>query len=486
MNLPILSSWFYAIPVVIGIALVVAYVILVRQTKKEKCKQCGTKNPIEATQCEQCGESLMMPRPDAKGVLGAVGSLLGIAPFVLLALNVQDYSDPPIPELIIVGIGFLLFIIGIVIVASLKNLRIRIKQRATIAHASFFGGYCAKCGTEMLGGMEKCLKCGWKVNAEKPNWAIASKNGKAGLPVVDLKITCYKCKTENAIAVLKCKECGANLLSYKPVWLRVSYFVASVLFSLGTGWIVMRAFEDPDVFEGLDAIGFGVISLTLITIVMPFYGLYLALSGGKLPELLAERAERHLKGNPWQALEDYGHALELATVQEHARIMSNRMKVYRSLGLAQNATREELAITYARERNPQGGFGLFMAGNIFGDSFSQGYLGGISKQARKDREKMFSEGRAIILGYCPVCKEALELNNEFKCPNSEKAGAPKHSGKPKFLQYVIPADAEAGKAAVLRAMEAGNRALRNRMVTIVLLVFGAAALCSLFNYLTSL
>jgi hypothetical protein len=85
-----------------------------------------------------------------------------------------------------------------------------------------------------------------------------------------------------------------------------------------------------------------------------------------------------------------------------------------------------------------------------------------------------------------VCKEALELNNEFKCPNSEKAGAPKHSGKPKFLQYVIPADVEAGKAAVLRAMEAGNRALRNRMVTIVLLVFGAAALCSLFNYLTSL
>jgi hypothetical protein len=84
-----------------------------------------------------------------------------------------------------------------------------------------------------------------------------------------------------------------------------------------------------------------------------------------------------------------------------------------------------------------------------------------------------------------VCKEALELNNEFKCPNSEKAGAPKHSGKPKFLQYVIPADVEAGKTAVLRSMEAGKRVLRNRFISIALVIMLAVGLCSLFNYLAS-
>jgi hypothetical protein len=248
----------------------------------------------------------------------------------------------------------------------------------------------------------------------------------------------------------------------------------------------MRAFQDPDVFEGLDAIGFGVISLTLITIVMPFYGLYLAFSGGKLHELLNERANRLQNSQPWQALEDLGHALELAPIQEHAQIMTTRMNLYSSLGLMQNATREELAITYAKERNPQGGMGLFIAGNIFGDSFSTGYLRGISKQARKNREKMYGEGRAIVLGYCSVCKEAIELNNEFKCPKSEKAKAPKHSGKPKFLQYVIPADVEAGKVAVMKAMEAGNQALRRRLVSIALVILAGIGLCSLFNYLTSL
>lgn len=411
--------------------------------------------------------------------------LAGIAPLFLLAFSARRYGDPPVTELIVAAIGLGLFVIGFIVVFSMPNRRIKLKQKAMVSHTDFYGGFCAKCGTEMLGGWTQCPKCGWKINAEKPNWAIAAKNGKRGLPVVELKVTCYKCKAENAPNALKCDKCHVDLLAYKPIWLRVGYFVACVLVSLVTGWLAYRAYSDPNLQEGLSLIGFGAISLTLITIVMPFYGLYLAFSGGKLPELLSERASRHLNIQPWQALEDFGHALELAPIQEHAQIMTNRMNLYQSLGLMQNATREELAITYARESNPQGGMGLFIAGNVFGDSFSKGYLSGISKQARKQREKMYAEGRAIVVGYCPTCKEAVKLNTEFKCPNSEKAGAELHHGKPKFLQYVIPADVEAGKANVSRAMEAGKKALRNRFVTIAMVIIIGIGLCSLFNYLVS-
>jgi ribosomal protein L40E/uncharacterized membrane protein YeaQ/YmgE (transglycosylase-associated protein family) len=485
MYLPIFPTWFYAIPLVIGVALIVGYVVLVRHTTNEKCKSCGATNSIEANRCAQCGESLMLPRPEAKQALGAVGSLLGVAPLLLLAIGAKNYPEAPIPELVISGIGIILFIVGMVVVASMKNNRIRIKQKATIIHTSFFGGFCAKCGMEMLGNWEKCPKCGWKVSAEKPNWATAAKNGKTGLPQVDLKVICPKCKTENSSASAKCKKCKANLLTYESVGQRIVYLIGSLIVSFVAGWLALQIYENPDLQEGFSTLGFGMVTLLLIAVVMPIWGLYRALSHGSLTEMLTDRASRHSKDQPWQALEDLGHALELAPIQEHSQIMTKRMSLYQALGLMQNATREELAITYATERNPQGGMGLFIAGNVFGDSFSKGYLSGISKQARKAREKMYAEGRAIVVGYCPICKEAVELNNEFKCPNAENANAPKHSGKPKFLQYVIPADVEAGKAAVLRAMEAGNKALRSRIVSIGLVIILAVGLCSLFNYLVS-
>jgi ribosomal protein L40E len=486
VDLPISPSWLSPLILVVAIGLIATYSVAATRQKTERCPHCGAMNPLESAKCAKCGGSTYLTRQNGFALAGAlVGMLLGMAPLMLLLLSVQNYPDPPVPELIVVAIGIAVFIAGFVVLVRMPARRMRLKQHAAIHHTDFYGGYCAKCGTEMLGGWEECPTCGWKVSADKPNWAIASKNGKT-LPQVDLKVICHKCQAENLPSATVCKKCKANLLSYESVWQRLGYFVVSILFSLGAGWLAFRIFENPELDEGFSALGFGMISLVLIAVGMPIWGLYRAFSHGSLTELLTERAGRQNKTQPWQALEDLGHALELAPIQEHAQIMTMRMSLYSSLGLMQNATREELAITYAKERNPQGGMGLFIAGNMFGDSFSQGYLRGISKQARKDREKMYTEGRAIVVGYCPVCMEAIELNNEFKCPNSEKASAPKHSGKPKFLQYVVAADLEAGKAAVLKAKEAGDKVLRSRIVTIVTVIIGAAALCSLFNYLTSL
>lgn len=483
MNFPIFPIWLSPLILLIAIGLIATFVVLTARTKTERCPQCRAINPIEISKCAKCGASTYMVRRDSLSIIGILGMILGLAPFILLMMSAQNYPDPPIPELIISAIGVVVFIAGFVILLTMPARRLKRKQQATILHTTFYGGFCAKCGTEMLGNWEKCPKCGWKVNAEKPNWATVAKNGKTGLPQVELKVFCPKCKTENSPTASKCKKCKANLLTYESVWQRFAYFFVSLIFSFIAGWIALRIFENPELQEGFSALGFGLISLTLIAIGMPFWGLWRALSHGSLTEMLTERATRHDKEQPWQALEDLGHALELAPIQEHAQIMTRRMNLYQALGLTQNATREELAITYATERNPQGGMGLFIAGNVFGDSFSKGYLSGISKQARKAREKMYAEGRAIVVGYCPICKEAAELTNEFKCPNADKAKGLKHSGKPKFLQYVIPADVEAGKIAVLRAMEAGNKALRNRIVSIALVIILAVGLCSLFSYL---
>ena len=483
MDFPIFPVWLSPSILVASIVLLVSYAVLSVREKTEQCRHCGTPNPVEAMRCAQCGESMALPRQGWYTALGALGMILGFVPLILLALSAQRYPDPPLQELVVSGIGILVFIGGFVVLLTMPARKVKRKQRATVLSTNFYGGYCAKCGTEMLGGWVKCAKCGWKVNPEKPNWATAAKNGKTGLPQVDLRVSCPRCKTENSPASVKCTKCRTNLLTYESVWQRFLYFFISLLVSLGAGWLALRIFENPDLDEGLSALGFGLITLILLAVGMPIWGLYRALSHGSLTEMLTQRAGRLSKTQPWQALEDLGHALELAPVQEHAQIMATRMNLYQSLGLMQNATREELAITYAKERNPQGGMGLFIAGNVLGDSFSKGFLSGISKQARKDREKMYAEGRAIVLGYCPVCEEAVELTSDFRCPNAEKGSAPKHSGKPKFLQYVIPADVEAGKVAVLKAMEAGHRALRNRIVAIVMVIIISAGLCSLFNYL---
>jgi len=482
MNFPDIPIWLAPLTLVIGVLLMAAYIALSLRAKTERCRHCGTENPIAASKCENCSESMLLPRMEWRSILGALGMMMGFAPLLLLLVSIERYSEPPIPELIVAGIGLMLFVGGTAVLAWMPRRKIKVKQKATIQHLTFYGGFCGKCGTELLGGWSKCPKCGWKVSSDKPNWATAAKNGKTSLPKVELKVICYKCKFENTPASTKCKQCATNLLTYEPVWQRVAYFVFSLLFSLGAGWLALRIFENPDLEEGFSALGFGLITLMLIAVILPFWGLYRALSHGSLTEMLKERAGRHDKTQPWQALEDLGHALELAPVQEHAQIMKARMSLYRSLSLMQNATREELAITYARERNPQGGMGLFIAGNMFGDSFSTGYLSGISKQARKDREKMYAEGRAIVVGYCPVCKQAVELNLELRCPKSEKPGVKRHTGKPKLIQYVIPADVEVGKAHILRAAEAARKQ-RNQRIVKFLVIF--ALVVFIFWYLAN-
>ena len=186
-------------------------------------------------------------------------------------------------------------------------------------------------------------------------------------------------------------------------------------------------------------------------------------------------ADRHTQLQPWQALTDLSHALELAPAAKHRKILGKRMAVYQSLGLVDNATRDELAGTYARERNPEGGVGLFIGETFFatgpgGDAFTKSYLSGVARRARKDREKMFKAGRVVALGWCPSCKCVVTLDENLRCPDTGQAGGKRHFGKPKYIQFVLPADIEAGKAHVPEAMEAARKRRLNRLWSWLMLI----------------
>jgi ribosomal protein L40E len=468
----------------------VTYVLLVKSVKTERCVHCGASNPIEASTCRNCSESTMQRVWDPMGLLAGLAMIMSASAMIIALLSALPYEKPPIGKLLVGTGGIVIFILDMAVALTINNNSRRrlLKQRAIILQKGFFGGFCGGCGAEILGGITVCPQCGWRVESETPNW-ISNPQAEEKKPgPVELKILCYKCKAENPSGILRCQICSADLLTYKPVWLRFLYFVSSLLFSAGAGWLAYKAFENPNLNELFSLLDLGVVALTLIAIVMPFYGIYLAFGKGAFDELLVERAGRHKSKFPWQALTDYSHALAVAPAQRHLNILSNRISIYQSFGLLENATRDELAITYARENNPEGGVGLFLGEKLFGgagagasDSFRQGFLAGLAKKARKDRERMFREGRVIALGYCPTCKEAVKLTDKLQCPVAIEAGPKRHFRIPKYVQYVVPADIEAGRAYVSKALAVAKKRRIRRAWTAAMVILALIILYYLLS-----
>jgi len=456
-------------PLMLGASLVLSliYIALTIARKNERCPHCGTSNPIQARTCRQCGESTLGITKNLLGLLEALAVLLSGGGMVVALLSALPSEEPPVDKLLLVAAGLVLFIFAVVLVVWAAKRRGRLKREGVLLQKGFYGGFCGRCGSEILGRREACPSCGLKVELETPNWVNRTAEGAEPQTAVH-KIICYKCKTENPASNQHCLNCKRDLLSFKPIWLRFLYFFLSVLFAAGAGWLAYAAFKNPNLNKALTDLGWGAIALVLLAVVFPFWGLYLAFSRGAVDENLVERADRHTKLQPWQALTDLSHALELAPAAKHRKILTKRMALYQSLGLVDNATRDELASTYARERNPEGGVGLFIGETLFatgpgGDAFTKSYLSGVARQARKEREKMFKAGRVVALGWCPSCKCVVTLDENLRCPQAGQAGGKCHFGKPKYIQFVLPADLEAGKAHVPEAMEAARKRRLNRL-----------------------
>lgn len=486
-----ITTWLAPLLLVASLVISLVYIALVIAKKKERCVHCGASNPIEVRICSRCGESTLVMGFNPLGLVVGLAILLSSAGMVVAFLSALPSREPPVDKLLISAAGLILFIFNIVLVAWAAKRRGRLKREGILLKKGFFGGFCGRCGTEILGGREACPSCGLKVDLETPNWVNRPAGEGAEPQVVEHKIICYKCKTENPPDARRCQNCNKDLLTHKPVWLRSLYFLLSLIFAAGAAGLAYAAFKNPTLYKALSDLGYGAIALALLAVVWPFYGLYLAFSKGVVDELLVERADRHKEPQPWQALADLSHALTLAPAPKHRKILSRRMTLYQALGLIDNATRDELAHTYARERNPEGGVGLFIGEKLFasgpgGDAFTKSYLSGVARAARKDREKMFKAGRVVALGWCPSCKCVVTLDENLRCPNSGQAGGKRHFGKPKYIQFVVPADIEAGKAHIPVAMEAvRRRRIRRLWNWILVIILIVVAIYSLWKVIGS-
>ena len=475
----------------LAILTIVIYVLLVRRQENEKCPKCGTLTPIKRRTCQKCGESTMRAATPAPrlGLLLLILLLAAVALVFSLMSALPSKEPPSLNKLVVSAAAFLVMILVIFISFWGTGWIKRTKQAGILLEKSFFGGFCGNCGAEMLGGMSACPQCNQAVILDPPNWVIKPVAGGEPSTPPDVKIICYKCKAENPAEAQTCQKCGRDLLSFKPIWLRVTYFLVSLLICAGLAWLAYNLYSNPKNEEFANLFGIGAISLAITSVITPFYGLNLALGQGSYADLLAERADRHKTPYPWQALIDTSHALELAPANKQPSLLTKRMKLYGTLGLTENATRDELAITYAKENNPQGGVGLYLGSNLIGStdpsgSFEKGWLSGVAKQARKDRLMMYKQGRVIAMGYCPHCQQVVDLDDDLRCFQAAETGVKRHFGKPKYVQFTVPSDHQAGLAAVRVVMENAGKKRTSRALGCLVIFIAVVLLGYLIQFLS--
>jgi hypothetical protein len=310
----------------------------------------------------------------------------------------------------------------------------------------------------------------------------------------DLKpaeIQCHKCSTINPTTAIKCQYCGSDLL---PGTSKVERLTALAVTILGTtaftiGAIVLSS--KPNVKFWLPLCS-GILAISMLV-----SGISVLFAKKPPHQRYYERAKRHLKLNPHQAIADLTKASEFAPSKEKGKYIMERTKLHEQLGMAgdivvdmraliqvctetlvtathkakadileeraglyaklsmeEHSTRDLLEATNQMEIAIKNGEfdaskGVENIGSLLtgaGDAFAAGFTRENVKQATvkiyNQRSQLIKEGRIIAVGYCPKCKDVVVLNIGRVC---EKCGSrPKH----KEAIYSMPADLEQTKTLV--------------------------------------
>jgi hypothetical protein len=212
------------------------------------------------------------------------------------------------------------------------------------------------------------------------------------------------------------------LLPGESLAFRLSVFVLCLLMAGFCGWLGFALYQQSiNLPEGLN----DPFKAFFIAVILPFAGLVMLFRRTPRHTRYANRAERHVSLNPRQATADYTQALEFAPVKEQAGLLRKRAAVYEKLGQAEDATRDLIAITYAEDAYQTGASFVRLIGGD-GDTYSQG-------RAKDERSNLVKSGRAVVIGYCPVCKDAVQLNGDMRCNDHPRS-------KPKRVRMVVPSD----------------------------------------------
>jgi ribosomal protein L40E len=289
-------------------------------------------------------------------------------------------------------------------------------------------------------------------DAAPPNPAAASALDKQKVQAIH----CQKCKHENAPGAKKCSQCGANLLPGAGIGTRLGSF-ALLLFvaviSVVVAFLVFRwkpeiGVKDLIYLGGL--IGFGAFMIVV--------GIYLLLRKVPLYERYENRAKRHVSLNPWQAVTDYGSAInsappglafdyllkrskllqelgltmEARTDWQHALenvnarmakpkasvidLKKQRAEVYKYLGMEDEYAMEMLHYTIEKEQTFK-----FKRGHIaegWEDGLKKGSEDFLRQELQKSRAEIMKNHKYGIVGQCKNCKSIVHLDARLDCTNN--------------------------------------------------------------------
>jgi hypothetical protein len=251
-------------------------------------------------------------------------------------------------------------------------------------------------------------------------------------PIIEPRIHCPKCNTENPANQMRCSHCRVDLLPGEGLVFRLLSFVLLLLLAGFFGRFAYLLGSDPST---ANAIFDDPIKLAFIAIALFASSLWILFRKTPLHSRYINRADRHLALNPNQALLDYTRAIETAPQKERAEILRKRASAYEKMGLQEEASRDLIAYTYEQGAYA---FGSNLTG-LFGGS-SESY---VLSQSKAEQRQLLEAGRAIALGYCPRCKDAIQLTSELLCPTHGQA-------RINETRLFVPSDLESGREQILK------------------------------------
>ena len=291
-------------------------------------------------------------------------------------------------------------------------------------------------------------------------------------------IYCHKCKAQNISNASLCSKCGTNLLPGVTIAERIGSLIAAILLgAIFAGLIYAFVFYlRPSLFVSWFGWGIGtsvavfiIVGLALLVgaLISLVVGIGNAIKKTPAYERYLNRAKRHIELDPNQSIEDYSMALKLlpakstqirieilnerasvfnkldmaneakqdwqeslcevnklldsSTKSNKGALLLKRADIYLKLGMKDESVLDRLNYTYTEEQ-------LLPPENTVAMGATEGFKKGIADAKRQElvklRTELMSDGRFKAVGYCPKCKELVNLDFYLKCPVSQKHPEP--------------------------------------------------------------
>lgn len=270
-------------------------------------------------------------------------------------------------------------------------------------------------------------------------------------------IHCQKCKHENESSAKKCSQCGTNLLPGAGIGQRLGVFAATTILAVISFAVAFLVFKFKAEIGGKDLIYLS--GLILFGTIIFVWGIKHFFRKVPLYERYALRAKRHISLNPWQAIADYGSAINSAPQTQAFDYLIERAKLYESLGMTMEARTDlqhALENINARIAKPKTSVDLnkqraevykylgmedeyamemlqytiekektfkFKRGHI-AEGWEEGFKKGSEDIQRQELQKLRVEimknHKYGIVGQCKKCKSIVDLDARLDCTNNPK------------------------------------------------------------------